>query len=160
MSPNMELFHGPHASFTLHDTCSVSVFSQVVHAMQIKDLCFQVRIWTVGKLHSPNPRESDSKLKMCCIIWVTRKTILLLQAAALSIESLKVCQWPHRQSHYVTTNGRSYSTFIYGPFNYSRGLNGGHSGSAMRLVEADGVCRREGRLLPSSIKSLGLRVYT
>lgn len=34
------------------------------------------------------------------------------------------------------------STFIYGPFSYSHRLNGGHSGSQMRLAEAACVWRR------------------
>lgn len=46
----------------------------------------------------------------------------------------------------ITTTGWlavEASTFIYGPFNYSYRLNGGHSGSEMWLVEAGHVWRRE-----------------
>lgn len=57
----------------------------------------------------------------------------------------------------ITTNWRlavEASTFIYGPFNYSYRLNGGHSGSEMWLVEAGHVWRRE-RCCPVPLSHLG-----
>lgn len=51
------------------------------------------------------------------------------------------------------------SSFVYGPFNYSYRLNGGHSG-LRDVIGGARPCVETGEQSPSSMKSPGLRVYT
>lgn len=123
--------------------------------MPTRDLCFQVRIWAVSTPQRPtNP-------SMCAITWITRNQFcccMQLSVQSREPQCLSMTSFAEPQHvTQITTNWRlavEASTFIYGPFNYSYRLNGGHSGSEMWLVEAGHVWRRE-RCCPVPLSHLG-----